>query len=290
MEAKIFKDEKARQRLEEWYLRFLDRAKVKTESIEISTSFGKNHVLTAGDPAGPPLVCLHAMLTGSAHLVSELGTLANHFYLIAPDLPGQSVRGLPMRLSYTDDSHSKWLKEILDGLQIKRTHLLGVSLGGFVARQFASNHPEMVQSLILIVPAGIAQGSVLKGLTKMAVPMMMYKMRRTEKRLRNLAGYLLSVWDEDWAGYLGDSFNDFIPHFKIPPLATDDELRSLSMPCLVIAADQDISFPGEQVIERSKNHIPEVESELIRGRHSPPTTPEFQTWLGNRVTDFLKRV
>jgi 2-hydroxy-6-oxonona-2,4-dienedioate hydrolase len=289
MKSNIFKDEKARQRLEEWYLKFLDRAKIQTESIEISTSFGKNHVLTAGDPSKPPLVCLHSMLTGSAHLVSELGSLAGNFYLIVPDLPGQSVRGLPMRLSYTDDSHSKWLKEILDGLHITRTHLLGVSLGGFIARQFASNQPEMVQSLILIVPAGIAQGSVLKGLTKMALPMMMYKMSPTENRLRKLAGYLLTTWDEDWARYLGDSFNDFIPHFKIPPLATDDELRSLTMPCLVVAADRDISFPGEQVIERAENHIPAIESELINGRHSPPTTPEFQVWLGSRVTDFLNK-
>jgi pimeloyl-ACP methyl ester carboxylesterase len=55
------------------------------------------------------------------------------------------------------------------GLNLQQVHLLGVSLGGFVARQFASAHPGRVKSLVLIVPAGIVQGSLVKGFEKMAI-------------------------------------------------------------------------------------------------------------------------
>lgn len=288
MSNKIFKNNEARKRIENWYQRFLGRVDGKTNSIEISTSYGTNHVLTVGDSSNPPLVCLHAMMTSSAHLASELGALLDRFYLILPDLPGQSVRGLPVRLPYTDNSHAQWLLEIFDELDLQAVPLLGVSLGGFVARQFASSNPGRITSLILIVPAGMAQGSLVKGFTKMALPMIMYKIRPSEKGLRKLVSHLITTWDEDWARYLGDSFNDFAINLKIPPVASDEDLENLSMPCLVIGAEDDISFPGGKVIERAESHIPKVKTELIKeSKHSPPTTSQFRNWLGNRVKTFI---
>ena len=283
----IFKSDDARKRIEDWYRRFLKRVNGQANSIEISTSFGTNHLLMVGDPSKPPLVCLHAMMTSSAHLASELGYLLDRFYLILPDLPGQSARGLPTHLSYKDHSHSQWLKEILDELELGETPLLGVSLGGFIARQFASANPGRVKSLILIVPAGIAQGSLVKGFMKMALPMIMYKIYPTDKTLRKLVSHLLTTWDEEWARYLGDSLNDFATNLRIPPVASAQELENLTMPSLVIAAEHDISFPGDKVIVRAKRHIPNAETELIKGsRHCPPTTPEFQEWLGSRIKEF----
>lgn len=283
-----FKSEDARTRLDTWYQRFLDRVNGPVESRRVPTAFGLNHVLIGGDPSKPPLVALHAMLTSSAHLLSELGPLLDRFHVFAPDLPGQSVRGLHTHLPYDDRSHADWLREILDALDVSEAPLFGVSLGGFVARQFAGAHPERVRQLILLVPAGIVQGSVLKGLLKMALPMIMYKMNPTEKRLRDLVDPLLTTWDDDWAHYLGDAFNDFVLRRSIPPVASDEELRALSMPCLIMAAEHDISFPGSPLIERATSQIPRVETELIRGsRHSPPTTDAFRNWMANRITAFV---
>lgn len=288
MEDTIFRSEDARARLESWYQRFLDRVDGPVESRTVPTTHGPNHVLIGGNPSKPPLVVLHAMMTSSAHVLSEIGLLLDRFRVIAPDLPGQSVRGLPMHLPYDDPSHADWLREILDALDVHHATLFGVSLGGFVARQFATAHPERVRPLMLLVPAGIVQGSVLKGLLKMAVPMILYKIHPTEKRLHTLVDPLLTTWDDDWAHYLGDAFNDFVLRRSIPPVASDEELSALSMPCLVMAAEHDISFPGGPLVERATAHIPHVETELIRGsRHSPPTTDAFRTWMADRITAFV---
>ncbi len=285
----IFKSEKARNRQEEWYGHFLEATDLDVEFETVPTSFDKSHVLVAGNPDKPPLICLHAMLTGSAHLLSEIRYLAKHFRLIIPDIPGFSVKGIPERLSFKDNSHAEWLAEILDAFELDKVSLFGVSIGGYIAREFSSAFPERVHKLALLVPAGIVQAPVGKGLLKMVFPMIKYKMNSSEKNLRNLMDFMMTVWDEDWARFLADSMNDFIIPKKIPAVASEEELQNLKMPVLVIAAENDTSFPGVPLIEKAEAHIPNVETELLEGaRHCPPTTDEFRQWLADRVTLFLK--
>lgn len=284
----IFKNEEARNRQEEWYQRFLVKAGCRVQFETVTTSFGESQVLIAGDVSKPPLVCLHAMLTGSAHLLSELKDLTESYHLILPDIPGHSVRGIPKRLSYQDNSYINWFSEILEGLGMDEIDLFGISLGGFIAHRFTAEYPKKVRKLALVVPAGIVQGSVFKGLAKMAIPMIKYRIKPTEENLKELTDFLLSNWDEDWGHYLGDSMRDYITPKSIPPVSSDETLKKLTMPCLVMGADQDISFPGKPLVERVKTHLPLVETELLTDtRHSPPTTDEFRKWLSERLQLFF---
>lgn len=75
---------------------------------------------------------------------------------------------------------------------------------------------------------------------------------------------------------------------RIPPLATDEDLRKLTMPVLVLGEADDISFPGDAVGRRMKAVVPHADAEVIAGcKHCPPTTPEFRAWLAERLTAFL---
>jgi pimeloyl-ACP methyl ester carboxylesterase len=284
----VWKDAAARARLEAWFERFRSRIPVPTGSREVQTRFGPSHVLLAGPPDAPPLVCLHAMRTGSAHLLSELPGLAGQFRLIAPDLPGQSVRGPQLRLKLSDDTLARWLVDVLDDLDLGGVDLFGVSFGGFVARLTASTVPDRVHRLALLVPAGIANGSHWKGLTRMAWPMMRYQLSRSERNLQRFLDPLLTTWDTDWAAFMGESLRDMRLDMRIPPLATDADLRRLTMPLLVLGAADDISFPGAEVVRRVRAIVPHAEGEVIAGcRHCPPTTAEFRSWLASRLTDFF---
>ena len=128
---RIFKDEAARLGLAAWHRRFLPRAAVPAESRSVPTSLGPSHVLLAGDPAKPPLVCLHGSQAGSAHTLLELGLLADRYRIVAPDIPARSALGPQVRLPLKDDAQPRWLLEVLDGLGLGRIDLLGVSWGGF---------------------------------------------------------------------------------------------------------------------------------------------------------------
>lgn len=283
MATTVWKDEAARMRLETWYQRFLARVDGSVESRHVPTRFGESHVLVAGRAGGPVLVVLHPMRTGAAHLLAELGPALAHFRVIAPDIPDQSVRGLQLRLPLNDDTLAQWLLDVFDALELRDVNLFGVSWGGFVARQTASAAPERVRRLALLVPAGIANGSHLTGLLKMAVPMIRYRLRPSEANLRRVLGPLVTTWDPEWTGYIAATLNDMAFDARIPPLASDEALRRLTMPVLVLGGGDDISFPGEAVVRRMVAHVPTIEGEVLPIKHSPPTTPEFRAWLAVRL-------
>lgn len=285
--AVVWKNEAARARLEGWSERFLARIPNPVAHREVATRFGTSHVLIAGPDDAVPLVCLHAMRTGSAHFLSEFTALIGRFRMVVPDLPGQSVRGLPVRLPF-DDANARWLADVLDGLGLDRVNLFGVSWGGYVARLMANTVPDRIQKLALLVPAGIVNGSHWKGLTRMALPLLRYRLWRTEANLRRFLDPLLTTWDDDWAHFMAESLDDMPLDMRIPPLATDDQLKALTMPMLVLGASDDISFPGRPMVERIKALLPHAEAEVIPDcKHCPPTTPEFRAWLAERLTRFF---
>ena len=179
---------------------------------------------------------------------------------------------------------------MLDGLGLGAVDLFGVSWGGFVARQTAAAAPDRVRRLALLVPAGVVGGSHWKGLTKMALPLLRYRLWRTDRNLRRLLDPLFTTWDPDWAGYTGDAVRDMPFDLRIPPLATDAELRRLTMPVLVLGAADDISFPGAAVVARVRSQVPHADGEVIpECKHCPPTTPAFRAWLAGRLAAFLSK-
>lgn len=286
--SQIWKSHDGKLRLETWYERFLQKIDREVTSTQVPTRFGESHVLVTGPASAPPLVCLHAMRTGASFMLSEMGHALGHFRIYAPDLPGQSVRGLDRRLPLKDDSHANWLADVLEGLGLDKVNLFGVSWGGYVARNAASAMPERVARLGLMVPAGIANGSHVTGLVKMAWPMIRYRIKPSDANLRKLLEPILTTWDEDWAGFMATSLNDMKMDPRIPPLASDDALKKLTMPLLVLGGDQDISFPGEAIAKRLAQTTPHADVEVLKNcKHCTPCTPEFRTWLANRLVTFF---
>jgi len=98
---------------------------------------------------GAPLILIHGLngdLTGWALVMPEF---AKHYRTIALDLRGHGASGKPDQ-PYSIKGFSEDLQEFLQQLQIPRAHILGLSLGGAIAQQFALDYPEKVRALILV--------------------------------------------------------------------------------------------------------------------------------------------
>ena len=285
----VFKGEQAKAVLLDWFDRFRGRLPRPTESRTVATRFGDTHVLVGGPEGAPSVVVLHGALASSAHVLHELAPLLERFRVHAVDIVGQSVKSADARPSVTNNDYGAWLTEVLDGLGLARTHVVGVSWGGFVAIRLAACAPERIERLALLVPAGMVSGPAWAGFTKLGIPMLLYRMSPSEKRLRACVQHLLTTTDDDWVPYLGDAFRAYNLDMRVPALARPEELARLQAPTLVLGAELDLSFPGAKVLARAPELFPRLaDQELIKAsRHCPPTTDAFRKWLADRISGFL---
>jgi 2-hydroxy-6-oxonona-2,4-dienedioate hydrolase len=285
----LFKSDTARDTLVRWHHHFVSKIPAETRSMRVSTRFGETHVLAAGKEDGPRVVILHGALASSAHLMRELAPLLAHYRVFAVDIVGQSVMSAPHRLSTQNDDHGHWLAEVLDALGLDAVLLLGVSWGGFAALRFTTVAPHRVTKLALLVPAGVVKGSMVRGFVRMGWPMTRFLMKPTPARRDRFLTHILTTPDDEWRDYLGDAFTGYHLDFKVPRLATPDELAGFAGPALVVAADNDISFPGARLIARTRTLFKgPVETELLKDcNHSPPTTDAFRSWMAERIRTFF---
>ncbi len=105
------------------------------------------HVERAGDPAGAPVLFLHAAL-GSARMWSPVWNHLQNYALSGPDLPGHG------RTRYDEgrDFQTQALEDALSCVERGPVHLVGHSFGATVALRMALEHPGKVRSLTLIEP------------------------------------------------------------------------------------------------------------------------------------------
>jgi lipase len=108
------------------------------------------HVAEWGDPAGPPVVCLHGV-TGHGGRFAELaGRLGGH-RVIGVDLRGhgRSTYLPPWSL----EQHLADLVETAEGLGIDRAAWVGHSFGGRLVAELAMRISERVERAVLLDPA-----------------------------------------------------------------------------------------------------------------------------------------
>src|SRR5215469_5692149 len=84
-------------------------------------------------------------------------TLTKKYRVIAPDLPGWGASTRIESASYGYPSQLQRLHSLVQELKLDRFHLVGHSMGGFLASAYAAQFPEKVLTLALVCPHGMAE-------------------------------------------------------------------------------------------------------------------------------------
>lgn len=108
----------------------------------------------AGD--GPAVLFIHGIGDDSSTWLRVLASLAADHTVIAPDLLGHGGSGKP-RADYSVAAYACGMRDLLATLDIERVSVVGHSLGGGVAMQFAYQFPELCQRLVLVASGGVAR-------------------------------------------------------------------------------------------------------------------------------------
>jgi 3-oxoadipate enol-lactonase len=199
--------------------------------------------------SGFPVIFLHAGIADSRMWEPEVEAFAKHFDLIRPDQRGFGQSDLPAtRWSAIAD-----LLEIMDSLGLKPAHLVGCSMGGELAIDFALDHPERVSKLVLVGPSisganfgkkypdlwapvkAADEAHDLAALNQAEMKLFLAGPKRSvdkiDKRLRDL------FQDMNGKALLSDF--DSAPNDDLDPPALE-RLGEISAPALVVIGDEDV--------------------------------------------------
>ncbi len=105
------------------------------------------HVVEQGK--GDPVLWLQGLNAPAAAWAVQLTHFAQSWRGIAPDARGVGQSEAPPG-PYTTRQMAQDAIAVLDGLEVERAHVVGLSLGGAVAQELALAHPERVRSLALL--------------------------------------------------------------------------------------------------------------------------------------------
>jgi len=105
---------------------------------------------------GPALLLIHGIGDSSDTWRPVVEQLAEHHTVIAPDLLGHGRSEKP-RADYTIAGFANGMRDLLTVLEVERVTVVGHSLGGGVAAQFAYQFPERCERLVLVGSGGIGR-------------------------------------------------------------------------------------------------------------------------------------
>ena len=114
------------------------------------------HVRDTGPRDAPVLVLLHGFGASLHTWEPWAERLSADHRVVRFDLPGFGLTGPDPAGDYSDGRSLQVLAALMDRLGIARASLVGNSLGGRIAWEFAAAHPDRVDTLVLVSPDGFA--------------------------------------------------------------------------------------------------------------------------------------
>jgi 3-oxoadipate enol-lactonase len=112
------------------------------------------HTLDPGDSNNPGVLLLHGLGANASSWTLQLDALIESgFRPIAPDLPGFGDSAYDGR-GWTFKRIAALLADLVTSLNAAPVHLVGLSMGGVVAQQFALDYPWHVRNLVLVSTFG----------------------------------------------------------------------------------------------------------------------------------------
>lgn len=260
---------------------------VSFEELYIPTTNGIAHVIVSGPKNAEPVVLLHGMHASSTMWYPNIESLSKNHRVFAIDFilePGKSYL-------YNDiESVEKvidWYKEVLFVLELDSFHVIGASRGGWLAVKLALNNQKKIKSLILLSPAQTftwIKPSV--DLFKNIVTLLSSKEKQIEQSLESMSSSVVNINDvyikQYKIGLKKDSENKFVTSMK--PFS-NDELKSLQMPVLVLIGNDDMI--NEKRTVEIANMLPKGKGEIIQNAGHFLSIDQAET-VNEKMVAFLK--
>jgi pimeloyl-ACP methyl ester carboxylesterase len=268
MADSVFKTDQAEAEMMAIYDKKLAAWPVPYETQLVETRYGNVYVIVAGPTSAPPALLLHASGMASWSWVENIEALTQKYRIYAIDTIGEPNRSLLSNMStypQNGEAYADLYAEIADGLGIERSVVVGASMGGFIATNYALHYPERVERLVLLGPMGWTPET-----TKIALRIMfvaLYPLGAVQDNTVNWAlgddPHVLAE-SEAWFRHV---MTDGVTRTAAPRTFKVEELQDLQVPVLLILGTHDgLTGDPDKVIKLAEN-APDIKIEVLDSGH-----------------------
>ncbi len=279
----VFRSDKAAKQVETQYRQVLDRWPVPKSELHVPTRQGSTFVVTCGREDAPPVVLLHGSQANSAAWMADVTLWASKFRLFAIDMIGEAGLSARVRPDLAGDAHALWLDDVFRGLKIPTAGVVGTSLGGWLALDYASKRPSAVQALALICPAGIGQQ---RNFLLRVAPFLLlgpWGKRKIREKVFGPVPKEFPIELRPMADLMEAVGRAIRPRVVKIPQLTDNQLRQFTVPLLAIIGGRDVLLNSWDTQARLERTVTHAEICFIEdGYHFLPDQSQ-------RVMEFLER-
>lgn len=259
---KAFNSEQGKEAVMNYYGMMLEKLTVPHEKIEVGTRFGKTFVICAGEKSAPPMFLLHGSSMNSSMWVGDIPKYSGAYRVYAPDMPGEPGKSDENQLPFDSSDYSDWLSDVMSALGVKKTVLIGASLGAWLAVKFSVEHPESVEKLVLLCPGGI--GSQNHKFKEIALSLLTKGEEGVNELFRMInGGAEIPEAVLNYQKLIAVSFNSRKEEL---PVFSDGDLKKLNMPVAVFVGGKDIMLRSDETIDRITRLLPDATAVMLPER------------------------
>lgn len=252
-----------------------------TESIETVTGC-KIRIMRKGK--GEPLLFLHGA-AGASRWLPFMDMLAETYDVIVPEHPGFGGSDTPDWLDTVGDLAFFYM-DVIDHLGLDKVHLVGTSIGGWIAAELTTRSCAKIETLTLVAPAGLHVKGVKRGDMFMWSPQEMsqnlfhnQEIARAVPPPANDAELMVVLKNQLMTAKLA-----WHPRFHNPHLRK--WLHRVDVPTLIIWGDDDKLIPTEHG-PAYRELIPNSELEIIPACGHLPHVEKAQEFT-SKVVNFIQ--
>jgi pimeloyl-ACP methyl ester carboxylesterase len=299
--ARIYRSEDGERAVRARYAEVLKRWPVENEQLRVPTRQGETFVIASGPAGAPPLVLLHGSAFNSAMWLGDVAAWSAHFRVYAVDVIGQAGASAPARPPYASDAYALWLDDVLDALSVERASFVGLSLGAWVALDYAIRRSARAASLVLLCPAGVGRETVsMFTLLFVVAPLLVLGRWGRRRAIAMTLGPVppsgeavppsgeaappSSEGARSMEKFSSLVFAHFRPNMARVARFSDADLAALSLPLLLIVGERDAMLDSRETRARIERSVKRAEVRWLPGvghRIVGQTAP---------ILEFLRRV
>ena len=254
------------------------------KQFHIPTSQGETFLVACGNPEGPPVILLHGGAANSVMWMSDIAAWAPEFRIFAADVIGESGLSTPARPALNSDDYGLWLDDVMGALSLARASFIGVSLGGWLALDYATRRPERVASLVAMCPGGVGRQKIGIALKIIALRLLgRWGKHKAREIVLGRAPAGLSPGAQCFMDFLSLIYENFRPRWVKMAVFSDEYLKRLTMPVLAILGGKDVLLDSAETKRRLERTVPHAEIRYY------PEMGHFIPGQTTAILEFLRR-